>query len=146
LIKNEQQIKKTKTEETLLYRERKRKHGLCYEGGCKNKATRTGSKCEVCAAKDLTKNRKYLYKYTPEQEAKYLVATVCDWCELPLLETPHQDHDRHCCFGNRSCGKCLRGLVHSLCNTSAIPWFEWYETESGVTLPMLQKYRSKFNT
>ncbi len=49
---------------------------------------------------------------------------VCAICNLP--ETNHQkgiikalsvDHNRKCCPGNKSCGKCIRGLLCWHCNS-----------------------------
>lgn len=45
----------------------------------------------------------------------------CYLCREPLdLEKKrgiHVDHDHGCCRGNRSCGKCVRGLACHACNT-----------------------------
>ena len=41
---------------------------------------------------------------------------LCYLCETPLDEKVHVDHDRSCCEGYKSCGKCVRGLAHQLCN------------------------------
>ena len=30
--------------------------------------------------------------------------------------TPHVDHDHTCCSGNKSCGKCIRGILCRGCN------------------------------
>lgn len=45
----------------------------------------------------------------------------CYLCSIVLdLEAPrgvHVDHDHDCCPGERSCGKCIRGLACHACNT-----------------------------
>ena len=57
------------------------------------------------------------YKGTEEQYQHYVNAETCDWCNLPFGEERHnQDHDHNCCQGERTCGKCLRGVVHNSCN------------------------------
>lgn len=47
---------------------------------------------------------------------------LCAVCGDPMLPFGKQsmsvtiDHDRKCCPGYGSCGKCVRGLIHSKCN------------------------------
>jgi hypothetical protein len=41
----------------------------------------------------------------------------CGICEKPL-NPPCVDHNRKCCPGPKSCGKCVRGLLCRRCNTS----------------------------
>lgn len=43
---------------------------------------------------------------------------LCALCFLPFTseDRPYVDHDHACCSGNTSCGKCIRGLIHSKCN------------------------------
>lgn len=46
----------------------------------------------------------------------------CAACGEPMLRTGKDptsvcaDHDRSCCPGSKSCGKCVRGLIHRNCN------------------------------
>jgi hypothetical protein len=47
---------------------------------------------------------------------------LCACCGEPMLpegqepESVCVDHDRACCSGKKSCGKCVRGLIHWKCN------------------------------
>jgi Recombination endonuclease VII len=42
----------------------------------------------------------------------------CAICQSLFSKTPHIDHDHFCCAGGNSCGKCIRGLLCSNCNTA----------------------------
>lgn len=43
----------------------------------------------------------------------------CDLCGQPVsIKAGVVDHDHDCCPGTRSCGKCVRGYVHSNCNVA----------------------------
>jgi hypothetical protein len=43
---------------------------------------------------------------------------ACGLCKEPFKEGefPHVDHDHTCCPGKNSCGRCIRGVLHSTCN------------------------------
>jgi hypothetical protein len=47
---------------------------------------------------------------------------LCASCHKPMrrggreIDSVCVDHDKQCCPGRKSCGKCVRGLVHRNCN------------------------------
>jgi hypothetical protein len=65
----------------------------------------------------------YNYNITIEDYARMLDAQnrLCATCEAPEPNTGRLkrfcvDHDHSCCAGNKSCGKCIRGLICNSCN------------------------------
>lgn len=89
-------------------------------------------KCRVCRAascRNWNKNNpdkvktlrlKFKFKTTPEaynaklEEQKHKCA-MCGSLFCPE-NPPCMDHNRDCCDGDRSCGKCVRGLLCGTCN------------------------------
>jgi len=70
----------------------------------------------LCNAHYKTQRR---YNLTPEQTEKLIVG-ICDLCGAKRDESKrsfHVDHDHNCCPGPNSCGKCVRGILCSTCNT-----------------------------
>lgn len=74
--------------------------------------------CKQCQAEY---NRKTLYGITREQHADLMSkqggrCAVCKVSEAQRQLAFAVDHDHRCCPGERSCGRCLRGLLCDACN------------------------------
>jgi len=86
---------------------------------CVNNNTRSGLRtvCTFCIS--LQGNYKLTFQQYNQllSEANYM-CQACgrsqDQCHMGLVI----DHDHSCCAGTRCCGKCLRGIICSNCNTS----------------------------
>lgn len=78
------------------------------------------------------------FKLTPE--AYYLLLEkqggLCSICLKPPTKKRRLavDHDRKCCSGENSCGKCVRGLLHQHCNS----FVGWYETNKDNLISYLK--------
>lgn len=58
----------------------------------------------------------------------------CKICrKLPRKNRLHVDHDRACCPGPTSCGKCVRGLLCVSCN-SKLEWWLAFQAEIDAYL------------
>ena len=79
-------------------------------------------RCKACHREaNKQRNRKYTlkaYSLTPEDFTNLLVEQngCCDICDKPCIQL-EIDHDHSCCRGDKSCGKCIRGLLCNFCNT-----------------------------
>ena len=69
---------------------------------------------------DRKSHLKRLYKLTPEQYDQRVrdQNRLCLLCLEPLDLTINNpiDHNHKCCSGEKSCGKCVRGILHDRCN------------------------------
>jgi len=124
--------------------------GKCRVAKCENTPHANQKTCYFHFTQFARYYRKRFYGYTEAQEQRYQDALIgkgtCDFCGFPFIEgrTPHQDHDHACCPDSKTCGNCLRGLVHSECNRCALVYAEWLEATFGVLDPKLAAYRAKF--
>jgi hypothetical protein len=72
---------------------------------------------------ELFKNIRRLSKYNiTKEEFDHMLndqGHTCYICGNIFNDTilPHVDHDHECCPNNKSCGKCIRGLLCRNCNT-----------------------------
>jgi len=64
------------------------------------------------------KHRNRRHQITQEWFDKKLVEqnNCCAICNMPLVDTPHIDHNHKCCPPLRSCDKCRRDLLCKDCN------------------------------
>jgi hypothetical protein len=80
----------------------------------------TFSKKKWARIKELGRlaNRKRLYNLSEEQYQKKLSnqGNKCAICRIKMSK-PGVDHNRACCNREGSCGKCVRGILCSNCNS-----------------------------
>lgn len=88
--------------------------------------------------------RRCRHGFNAVDEARFKMATHCDWCDQPFYgEKPDIDHDHQCCPTMRHCHKCTRGFVHHRCNIGAIAYYEWFEKTFDITHNLLYDYRMR---
>lgn len=82
-------------------------------------AARADGLCDRCV--ECVKYDHVYRKYGLTREAYDAILDeqggVCAICLEPG-DTWHVDHDHSCCPGQKSCGNCVRGLLHLQCNTA----------------------------
>lgn len=79
--------------------------------------------CKLCCYKYHVN---YTYNLDWESYERMLAEqdNCCAICKKVFLATkPVVDHDHTCCSGTKSCGKCVRGLLCTNCNTR-MGWLE----------------------
>ena len=94
---------------------------------CKGRQYRTTESYELLKHKNRIARKKYvlkkLYNITQEQFNELLESqdNRCAICGIHKDELDRRmsvDHDHSCCPGMETCGKCIRGLLCSVCNMS----------------------------
>lgn len=86
--------------------------------------TKAGSRvCRECNRINLRIQNKKRYGISIEEydAMLFLQEGKCAICKRVFnneVKAPHIDHDHMCCPGERSCGKCVRGLLCGKCNSA----------------------------
>ena len=92
--------------------------------------------------KILEKNRLYKYKLDNKQFEEILkkqeYKCVCGE-NITRKNSYCVDHDHSCCFGKKTCGKCIRGLMCKNCNLAI-----GYAKDNPKTLIKLASYLYKY--
>lgn len=112
----------------------------------------TSSTCDDCArAKVKTKSRAEHHGITEEQY-KAMVANQdnkCKTCGTEFTNEPRKrnsksiDHDHQCCPGPTSCGKCVRAILCTNCNTGLGMMGDNIETLKAA-VKMLEEWNANF--
>jgi hypothetical protein len=90
-----------------------------YEANTEKVAAKTRAWKKENPEKTAAHNRAWYYNLTNERYQKLLEEqnNSCKICLKPFADTtPCVDHNHECCPGERSCGKCIRGLLCNACN------------------------------
>jgi hypothetical protein len=88
------------------------------------KAVRDWAKSQTGRISVRATKAKQLYGLSPERYHNMLLDQEgkCKICKIEMTAESHKknsiavDHDHMCCSGARTCGKCVRGMLCSMCN------------------------------
>lgn len=83
-----------------------------------------GNRYSWCKSCSRSYRLKFYYKLTIEDFQKLLKKqnNKCAGCKQEFTDSKHNngkwniDHDHICCLGEKSCGKCVRGILCPSCN------------------------------
>lgn len=105
----------------LFYKSKKHKDG--YRSKCKlchNAESTANYQADKRKWRDAFYRRRYGIGVVDYEAMLVLQDHRCVTCDQPESRVDHEnlsvDHDRRCCPGPRSCGKCIRGLLCGRCN------------------------------
>jgi hypothetical protein len=92
------------------------------------KKVRWHADCAVLECEKLTERYRFCsnhqgklkrFSLTNAQAVAMFNQSSCDACGSPVQgQARHIDHDHACCAGNKSCGKCVRGVLCVHCNVA----------------------------
>lgn len=142
--KNKERAKNKGYETSESRKEYKRQYYLANKSkiDSDNKAWKVNNKDKIIKIERIGHLRR-TYKLTPEQYNQMLVNqnNNCLMCDKPLDLTINNpvDHDHKCCEGGKSCGKCVRGILHDRCNRM-LEYIEHYPELIDPAKVYLAKY------
>lgn len=94
---------------------------------------RTTIMCKTCnRVRQVAQRLKSKYGLTVEQFEAMLVAQdmTCTLCQEEFDTEQHNgicvDHDHNCCRGQKTCGRCIRGILCCECNKKLHDDIEWH--------------------
>jgi len=92
-------------------RERNRIRSLAWYNDPKNKENQKGRLL-------LQRRNMTIDEYNERLESQNFKCAICGVDQGDISDALAVDHDHSCCDGEKSCGKCTRGLLCNKCNTS----------------------------
>lgn len=96
--------------------------------------------------KHHTKEYVLNYKYKMGiKEFKRRSAKGCELCGDKPERTLHVDHDHNCCSGQRTCGKCVRGIICNRCNKAVDKYEKGLIRADYPNLKNIIKYVNKYS-
>lgn len=99
---------------------------------------------EAYRRKRMNEHNVFKYGITLDEKEQMLAAQGgCDICGtiVPGGRGWHVDHDHSCCPGDRSCGKCVRGILCANCNLG-IGYFEDSPEFLAAAIGYLERYKT----
>jgi len=72
----------------------------------------------------------------------------CDICGKSNKEWYglHIEHDHSCCNSNKSCGKCIRGVVCASCNTTLMHYDRGTIRKNNKMIPAIERYLNEYKS
>ena len=79
------------------------------------------------------------------EEYEERTADGCELCGEKSERAYHVDHDHSCCNGQKTCGKCVRGIICHKCNTAVDKMEGGIMREDYPNYWLIQQYLEAYN-